>query len=77
MLSPWTTRHPVICLHEETGRPCLSIGDSAWRVTGYHCSTGVRLINEVNRFATSNSQPLVMLRAVVNGGLRAPIPAYE
>lgn len=108
MLSPWTTRHPVICLHEETGRPCLSIGDSAWRVTGYHCSTGVRLINEVNRFATSNSQrtythcwragdlliwdnrcllhrgseydtsqPRVMLRAVVNGGLRAPIPAYE
>lgn len=106
MLSPWTTRHPVICLHEETGRPCLLIGDSAWRITGYRWSTGARLIDELNAFATTNSQrtythrwragdlliwdnrcllhrgskydtsqPRVMLRAVVNGGLRVPVPA--
>ena len=107
LLSPRTTRHPVICLHEETGRPCLYIGDHAWRITGYRWSTGTRLIDELNAFATTNpqwtythswragdlliwdnrcllhrgseydvaGQPRVMLRAVVNGGSRAPVPA--
>lgn len=106
MFSPWTTRHPIICLHEETGRPCLYIGDNAWRATEYRWSAGTRLIEELNAFASSDSmriythrwragdlliwdnrcllhrgseydtsQPRVMLRAVVNGGLRVPVPA--
>ena len=54
MLSPTTTRHPLICLHEETGRAFLYIGDSAWRVTGYSWPGSARLIDELNRFATSN-----------------------
>lgn len=54
MISPRTTRHPVICQHEETGRPCLYIGDHAWRVTRCNWRTGVRLVNELNTFATTN-----------------------
>ncbi len=56
MLSPTKTCHPLICLHEETGRAFLYVGDSAWRVTGSPWSSGARLIDELNRLATSNPQ---------------------
>lgn len=54
LLSPYTTRHPVICVHEETGKACLFVGDHAWRVTGCRWATGMRLIEELNAFATTN-----------------------
>jgi len=34
MLSPRTARHPVLRVHEETGRSCVFLGDHAWRLTG-------------------------------------------
>lgn len=56
VLSSRTARHPVIRIHEETGRPCLFLGDHAWRVTGCWWPTGVRLANELNTFATANPE---------------------
>ena len=56
MLSSRTARHPVIRMHEETGRPCLFIGDHAWRVTGWWWPAGARLANALNTFATTNSE---------------------
>jgi len=56
MLSSRTVRHPVLRMHEETGRACLFIGDHAWRVTGSWWPTGMRLADELNTFATSNPE---------------------
>jgi alpha-ketoglutarate-dependent taurine dioxygenase len=54
VLSSRTARHPIVRIHEETGRECLFIGDHAWRVTGCWWPTGIRLANELNSFATTN-----------------------
>jgi alpha-ketoglutarate-dependent taurine dioxygenase len=55
LLSPATTRHPVLRVHEQTGRPCLFLGDHAWRVTGGWWLSGARLVDELNAFATARS----------------------
>lgn len=55
LFSRHTTRHPVICVHEDSGKACLFVGDHAWRVTGCRWSAGMRLIEELNAFATTNS----------------------
>jgi taurine dioxygenase len=56
MLSSRAARHPVIRIHEETGRTCLFLGDHAWRVTGSWWPAGIRLANDVNAFATSRPE---------------------
>jgi taurine dioxygenase len=56
MLSREIARHPVIRVHEETGRACLYLGDHAWRVTGCWWPAGARLVNELNAFATSHPE---------------------
>jgi alpha-ketoglutarate-dependent taurine dioxygenase len=56
MLSPRSIRHPVIRVHEETGRSSLYLGDHAWRVTRCWWPAGVRLVNELNTFATTHAE---------------------
>ena len=56
MLSRRSARHPVIRVHEETGRPSLFLGDHAWRVTGYWWPSGTRLVDEMNTFATTRPE---------------------
>jgi alpha-ketoglutarate-dependent taurine dioxygenase len=49
-------RHPVIRVHEETGRECLFLGDHAWRITGLRWRDGVRRVNELNDFVTAHPE---------------------
>jgi alpha-ketoglutarate-dependent taurine dioxygenase len=56
LFSPQAARHPVIRVHEETGRAALFLGDHAWRVTGYWWPVGMRLVDELNAFATSRPE---------------------
>jgi taurine dioxygenase len=40
--------HPIIRIHPETGRPCVFLGDHAWRVQGKPLEEGRRLIEDLN-----------------------------
>jgi alpha-ketoglutarate-dependent taurine dioxygenase len=54
LVSP--TRHPVIRVHEETGKECLFLGDHAWRIIGLRWRDGVRRVNELNDFVTAHPE---------------------
>ena len=56
MLSRQIARHPVIRVHEETGRSALFLGDHAWRIAGYTWPFGARLVDELNAFATTHPE---------------------
>jgi alpha-ketoglutarate-dependent taurine dioxygenase len=56
VLSSRIPRHPVIRVHEDTGRPCLFLGDHAWRVTGCWWPSGTRLVDDLNTFATTHPE---------------------
>jgi taurine dioxygenase len=40
--------HPVVCIHPETGRKCLFLGDHAWCIEGMDLEPGRQLIEELN-----------------------------